>query len=107
MSRIINWNDDYCPNGHKWVFCRSSTLYPDFYYCPVESKMWEPTVKKIDETKVMDTYNEGRPDAMKQYGEYELALEKLSYRKHTEVIELANISPETLEKLLESAKDSL
>lgn len=58
-QRLINWNDDYCPNGHRWVFCHRSNLYPDFYYCPKEDKMWEPTVAEIDEAKRVELHEFG------------------------------------------------
>jgi nitroreductase len=77
MSRLIHWNDEYCPNGHRWVFCADSTLHPDYYYCPEEDLMWEPTVKPLDEAEVKEQYNLERPAAMRSYAERELIMQKL------------------------------
>lgn len=91
-QRLINWNDDYCPNGHRWVFCHSSLLYPDFYYCPKEDKMWEPIVAEIDENKVKENYNAERPEAMRRYAKKNIIVEQvqnMDYETAVRVVKLA------------------
>lgn len=95
MSRLINWNDEYCPNGHKWIFCAASTLYPDFYYCEIDEQFWEPTVKKLKVEDIAKQYNGDRPNAMVMYALAEQALRDIRYHKtHEEIIQLAQ--PQTV-----------
>ena len=91
MSRTIHWNDDYCPKGHRWVFATASSLYPDFYWCPVEDEFYEPTVKKINPKNVEKQYHRHRLDEMRKYARKEEALRDISYtRNFDEIIEFAN-----------------
>jgi len=89
MSRTIHWNDEHYPNGHAWIFCAASTLYPDFYYCPAEDLMWEPTVKPVSEKNVREQYNQERPDRMREYAQRNLALQQLRRLPFQTVIKVA------------------
>lgn len=90
MSRTLHWNDYYCPNGHHWVFGAASSLYPDFYWCPIEDKFWEPTVKPLKPEKVAKQYHGHRLDEMRRYAQKEKALEEISYlRSFDEIIAFA------------------
>lgn len=89
MARMINWEDKHCPNGHTWVFCQSSNLYPDFYYCPKEDLMWEPTTRPVDEAEVQEQYNTERPAVMREYAKRELALERIGRESFKTIIAIA------------------
>lgn len=99
MSRTLSWNDDYCPKGHKWIFCRASTLYPDFYYCEVDDEFYEPTVRKLKVEQIAEQYNGDRPNAMVLYALSEQALRDIRYSKsHSEIIALAHTNQDTTPK---------
>lgn len=87
MSRTLHWNDEYCPNGHKWVFVPASTLYPDYYYCSEEDEFWEPTVRKLKVIDIAKQYNGDRPNAMIVHALAEEAMRDMRYKKSaTEII---------------------
>lgn len=89
MTRTYSWDDTYCPEGHRWVFCGSSTLYSDYYYCPKEDKLYEPKVVEIDEDELAKEYMSDRVGAMKQYGRRNLALEKIKILPFDLIIKIA------------------
>lgn len=66
MSRTIHWDDEFCPNGHRWQFIASSTLFPDYYYCATDDTFWEPTVRKTEPQEIQRRFNVGRPEEMKR-----------------------------------------
>ena len=89
MSRTLSWDDEHCPNGHKWIFCPASTLYPDFYYCEEDEQFYEPTVKKLPVETIAKQYNGDRANAMVVYALRNEALEKLRYKPFEDVINFA------------------
>lgn len=93
MSRTLQWNDEYCPNGHRWVFCAASSLYPDFYYCEQEDRFWEPTVKPLKVEAIAKQYNGNRPNQMMLYALSEQVLRDIRYSmNHSEIIALGEQS---------------
>ena len=72
MSRTINWEDKYCPKGHKWQFVSSSGLFPDYYYCSHNAcdRFWQPTVEVIDESVIAEDYNQDRPQKMRDMANF-------------------------------------
>jgi hypothetical protein len=96
MSRTLQWNDDYCPKGHKWIFCPATILYPDFYYCEEDDEFYEPTVKKLDVRDIAEQYNGDRPNQMVLYALSEQALREIRYKlNHSEIIALTKDTKST------------
>lgn len=78
MSRVLHWDDRYCPNGHAWQFVPASGLYPDYYYCTTEDLIWRPTVEVVIESDIVNQYNPDRPWHMKEHAKFFSWLESLT-----------------------------
>ena len=60
--RNLTFQIDYsnCPKGHDWTWIRSSTLYPDVFWCEKCDAFYEPTVKKLERGKINKEYSSDR-----------------------------------------------
>lgn len=72
MGRMINWDDRYCPKGHRWQFVSASGLYPDYYYCAHSDcdRFWEPTVEVVEDSSIASRYNDDRPQQMRDMANF-------------------------------------
>ena len=91
MGRYLTWNDEFCPNGHRWVFIQASGLYPDYYYCIDEDKFWEPTVKSLIEANIVKNYNHNRPDEMRKLAIRKDTLRKINAVPHEKFVKFASV----------------
>lgn len=87
MSRTLQWDDEYCPNGHKWIFIPSSTLYSDLYLCKECDCFYQPTVKRLAKERIAQQYTSDRVGQLIERAEF---LEWKNNLKYKDWKELSN-----------------
>lgn len=81
MSRLLTWDDTYCPAGHgDWVFISATTLYSDLYWCPTCDCFYQPTVKKITYEELNKDFSSDRAADLVERGRFLKWKDGLSYK---------------------------
>ena len=79
MSVTYQLNDEDCHCGMRWIFVKSSTLYPDYYYCKHCDSFFVPRTRRVSEEEINAEYCSDRAQEMKEYALLVEAKKKITY----------------------------
>lgn len=81
MSRLLSWDDTYCPKGHgSWTFLPASILYSDIYWCPDCDLFYQPTVKSMTPERLNKEFASDHATQLKQRARFIKWKDNLSYK---------------------------